>query len=143
MKIKTKYLGDIVIDEKQVIHFPHGLPGFQEETEFVLTDLPDGGLFHVLQSTKTAELAFVVADPYTFEKDYTIEIDGSAQETLKIEKPEDVALYGIVTVRDPFTESTINLKAPLLINTKTQLAKQHILTTEKYATKTPIMKEDA
>ncbi|WLV23979.1 flagellar assembly protein FliW [Aciduricibacillus chroicocephali] len=143
MQIHTKYLGELTIEEKQIIHFPHGLPGFQEETRFVLMNLPDGGMFEVLQSAETPELAFIVASPYHFDQSYKVEIDEAVQESLEIEQPEDVAIYGIVTIRDPFAKSTINLKAPLLINVNKQLAKQHILTTDHYVTKTPIMKEEA
>lgn len=142
MRIHTKYMGELSIEDKQIIRFPHGLPGFQEETQFIIMDLPDGGMFEVLQSAVNPELAFIIASPYHFNEGYNVEIDEAVQETLEIEEPQDVALYGIVTVRDPFAKSTINLKAPLLINIQKQLAKQHILTTDQYATKTPIIKED-
>jgi len=143
MQVETKYAGEIVVEENQIIHFPHGLPGFQEEHRFLLMDLPDGGLFYVLQSVETTGLAFVVAIPYSIKKDYSVDLDDATQEILQIEKPEDVAIYGIVTVKDPFSKSTINLKAPLIINIKERLGKQQILNTDEYATKTPIMEGDA
>lgn len=143
MKIETKYAGVLDIEDDQIIHFPHGLPGFQEEQRFLLMELPDGGLFQVLQSVETTGLAFVVASPYPIMKDYSVNLDEAVQEVLQIEKPEDVAIYGIVTVKDPFSASTINLKAPLIINIKERLGKQQILSTDDYATKTAIIKGEA
>lgn len=138
MNIQTKYLGETNISEENIIQFPHGLPGFSDETSFVLMELPDGGTFQVLQSVQTAELAFIVTSPYHFYPNYSINLDDSVVELLKIKQPEDVAIYTIVTVKDPFSASTMNLKAPLVINTKTLLAKQQILNDDRYQTKAPI-----
>jgi len=125
-----------------IIRFPHGLPGFQEETSFVLLDLPNDSLFQVLQSTQKPELAFVIANPYEFEKEYHLKLDQSIIDLLNIESQKEVAVFGIVTVKEPFTSSTINLKAPLIFNVKEKLAKQYILQNDIYKTKTPITKGD-
>ena len=36
MKIKTAYLGEVEIDPSQILQFEHGIPGFEEEKQFVL-----------------------------------------------------------------------------------------------------------
>jgi len=139
MKIQTKYLGETEVSENHLLRFPQGLPGFAEEKEFILMDLPDGGVFQVLQSVQEAELAFIVANPYNFFQDYAFELEDASRVLLQIEKPEDVVVYVIVTVRDPFSSSTVNLKAPIVLNHSRQMAKQQILKNDLYETKTPIV----
>ena len=54
---------------------------------------------------------------------------------LKIGNKEDVATFGILTVKDPFDETTINLNGPIIINTKEKLGKQLVLNDGNYHTK--------
>lgn len=140
MKIETKYFGQISVDQNKVIHFVTGLPGFDEEKEFVLLKLSGTSLeaFQMLQSIKTPGLAFVVTNPYYFYKDYEFRLNKTIKDLLKIEQQEDVLVLTIVTLKSPFDQSTINLKAPLIINLNRKLGKQYILNDENYPTKAPI-----
>lgn len=140
MKIQTFYFGEIEMDEKSVIQFPNGIPGFHEEKKFVLLDIPDNPAFQILQSVHNQQLAFVVTNPYLFYKDYEFELDEGTIEQLYIEKPEDVVVFTIVTLHDPFEKSTINLQAPIVMNTKNNHAKQVVLNNTAYQTKHPISK---
>lgn len=135
MKINTKYHGEKDIQEKDVLSFPAGLPGFEKENRFVLLDFPDNHVFFALQSVQTPELSFVVTDPFSFFLDYKIELDDAAVKTLDIEQPDDVALLLVLTVREPFEETTANLQAPIVINKNTKKARQLILTGTPYGTR--------
>ncbi|MBO8157635.1 MAG: flagellar assembly protein FliW [Bacillaceae bacterium] len=143
MKIQTFYFGEIEMDEKSVVQFPNGIPGFHEEKEFVLLDIPDNPAFQILQSVHNQQLAFVVTNPYLFYKDYEFELDESTIEQLNIGEPEDVAVYTIVTLHDPFEQSTINLQAPIVMNTKNNMAKQVVLNNTSYQTKHLISKKNS
>lgn len=138
MNIQTKYLGTVAIEEKNMIHFPSGIPGFNEEKQFILLDIPGNPVFQFLQSVQTEELAFIVTDPYHFYNDYTIELDDPTLNTLKITSKEEVFVMSIVTLKDPFDNSTINLKAPLIINHKKMLGKQLILNSDTLQSKATI-----
>ena len=138
MNIQTKYLGEIAIDERKIIHFLTGIPGFPNEKEFVLMDLPDTPIFQVLQSIKTPTVAFIVSNPYQIYPDYSIELDDNLIESLQIKEVKEVAVVAIVTLKQPFYISTLNLKAPIVINTSLGQGKQYILNTEAYSSKAPI-----
>lgn len=45
LKLETKYHGEQVIDEKDIITFENGVPGFLEETEFVIFPYDDDSVF--------------------------------------------------------------------------------------------------
>lgn len=138
MYIQTKYLGELSIKEEQVIHFLDGLPGFPNETRFVLLELPENPFFNILQSIHTKDVAFIVTSPYHFYKTYAFDLSPSIIEKLQIETESDVNVLTIVTLATPFSKSTINLKAPLILNIKKQYGKQYILNETDYPIKAPI-----
>lgn len=139
---QTKYLGETEIDEDKVIRFSQGLPGFPDEKEFAILDLPGNDVFHILQSLNVPEIAFIITNPYQFRKDYSFNLDSNFLDSMSIEKPEDVAVFVIVTIREPFSESTLNLKAPIIVHAEKKEGKQFILNTDQYATKTPITSQN-
>ena len=60
MLLDTKYLGEVEIDEEMIIQFESGIPGFQEEKEFAILDIPGNDLIQMMQSVKNSELAFLL-----------------------------------------------------------------------------------
>ncbi|MFC4023853.1 flagellar assembly protein FliW [Oceanobacillus longus] len=139
MKIQTKYLSEVEIEEYKIIQFPFGLPGFVHETQFVLLDLPDNPIFQILQSIASANVAFIVTNPYQIYEEYTFELDESLMESLQIKKEIEVAVLSIVTLKNPFKTSTLNMKAPIIINTTLRQGKQYILNSEDYSSKASII----
>lgn len=138
MKIQTKYVGEITIDESTIIQFSKGIPGFMDETQFVLLELPGNPLFHILQSIQTRDIAFILTDPYRFYKGYSFELDDPTLDLLSIRNENDVLVLSIVTLKQPFEQSTINLKAPIIINPNSKCGKQYILNIDEYSTKASI-----
>ena len=116
MKIATKFLGEVEIGEQDILTFEHGLLGLEDEREFVLlpidTDLP----LALLQSVQHVEIGFVVAYPFAFKQDYSFDISEEDREQLQIVKEENVLTYAIVTMKETFQDSTINLLAPVILN---------------------------
>ncbi|HLQ72720.1 MAG TPA: flagellar assembly protein FliW [Bacillota bacterium] len=138
MKLQTKYVGAVDVKEEKIINFPFGLPGFEKETSFVLLELPGNPIFQTLQSVTNENLAFIVIHPYHLYKDYEFKLDQTIQDHLKIQEQADVFVLTIVTLKQPFEQSTINLKAPIIINEKEMLAKQYVLVDDAYETKAPL-----
>lgn len=135
MKISTSYHGDIEIDNQQTLTFNQGIPGFLDETEFVILPLPEAEAFQVLQSIQTKELAFIITDPFQFFLDYDFQLEPQEIEKLQLQQAEDAAVYVLLTMSDSVEKITANLQAPVIINTKQQLAKQVILMNTAYETK--------
>ncbi|MGG3193665.1 flagellar assembly protein FliW [Priestia aryabhattai] len=135
MKISTSYHGDIEIDNQQTLKFNQGIPGFLEETEFVILPLPEAEAFQVLQSIQTKEVAFIITDPFQFFLDYDFQLEPQEIEKLQLQQAEDAAVYVLLTMSDSVEKITANLQAPVIINTKQQLAKQVILMNTAYETK--------
>lgn len=127
MQIQTKLLGEVTIDEKEILTFECGLPGFPNEKRFVLLPIDSELPIAILQSTNDANIGFVIAYPYTFKTDYAFDIGEEDIADLQIESEEDVVTYAIVTLKDSLNKSTLNLLAPIIINIKKKLGKQIVL----------------
>ncbi|WP_394234933.1 flagellar assembly protein FliW [Niallia oryzisoli] len=143
MNIQTKYHGEITVHKDDILYFEKGLPGFPNETQFVLIPLTDDGLFQVLQSTVNEEIGFITTDPFFFKPDYDFEIDDATVEGLGIEHEKDVTVAVILTPQEPFNQSTANLQAPLVINKTNNKARQVILNNTNYLTKHPLFAEES
>ncbi|MED4534092.1 flagellar assembly protein FliW [Metabacillus fastidiosus] len=135
MMIQTKYHGEISIEESEILKFEQGIPGFNDEKDFILIPLEQGSPFLILQSMQTVELGFVVVNPFQFTADYEFDLSESDKEILEIKSEKDVEVYTILTVKERFEETTANLQAPLIVNSKKNKAKQIILNDQKYPIK--------
>lgn len=136
MKLNTKNFGELDIDEKKIISFPEGLPGFEEEKEFIIINNEDEeNPFCWLQSVKNPDLAFVIVDPFFVFSDYSVDLSETVQEKLKIKDEKDVAVYSIVVVPEDLKKMTANLLGPIVINVRERLGKQVILDDPRYTTK--------
>lgn len=93
----------------------------------------------MLQSVKTPEVAFIVTDPFALFPQYEFDLPKEAIEKLGIQSAKDVATFAILTVREPFQETTANLQAPIVINQTKKLGKQVIFNQTPYNTKHKIM----
>jgi flagellar assembly factor FliW len=134
MKLHTKFKETIEIQESEILHFEKGLPGFEDEKQFVLLPI-EGTPFSTLQSVSTKNLAFFTTNPFLFFTKYDFELAESVQEQLKINEESDVLVLVILTIQEPLDKSTANLQAPVVINFKENLAKQVVLTDNRYRTR--------
>lgn len=135
MQIQTKYHGEIVIQEKDIITFPKGIPGFEDENKFILLQLQGETPFSILQSIQTVNLAFVVGEVFNLFPKYDIELPQNAIEILELTDSKDADVLSIITIKDPFVNSTANLQGPIIINRVNKIAKQVILNQSEYKTK--------
>lgn len=131
MLLHTTHLGDIEYSDSDVIHFPVGIPGFDDQDTYII--VPSGNLefpFSTLQSVKNTELAFIVTDPFLFVEDYDFDIDDADALLLNINSDKDlenVIALTIVTIPENVENTTINIMAPIIINNDKKLAKQVLL----------------
>ncbi|WP_273124395.1 flagellar assembly protein FliW [Bacillus weihaiensis] len=141
MKIETKYHGEITLEDTSIMHFQNGLPGFIEEKKFVLLPLDSESPFMILQSILTRDLGFILVNPFQFFPSYEFELSKVDKEILEIKEEQDLAVWTILTVKDPFEESTANLQAPVIINIRNNVGKQVILNHTMYQTREKLFPE--
>ena len=140
MKIKTKVFGEVTIDDDKVIHFPSGIIGFPDMTEFALIHDEDKGTgsIHWLQSLQEPAFAMPVMDALIVKPDYNPEIEDELLSQIGKLDPEEVLVLVTVTVPSDLTKMSVNLRGPIIINAVEKKACQVIVEGEDYAVKYPI-----
>jgi len=141
MRIQTKYFGAVELAEEDVLFFPDGLFGFEEEKKFVL--LPFSGeddCLLCLQSVQTPLLAFATLNPFFFWSDYRPCPTPEDLERLEVKQSESLCYYAMCVVRDPLVNTTVNLRCPVAINPDTRQARQVML--DSYDMRTPLPTND-
>jgi flagellar assembly factor FliW len=90
------------------------------------SSIPSSNLLDI--AIKTPELAFLLADPFIFFPDYSINIEDS-------HIGEKIAIYVIVALNEDFKLSTANLIAPIVIDIESKKAFQIVLEDSPYTTR--------
>ena len=138
MKITTRVFGEIEVDDNKIIHFPSGIIGFPEMTDFALVYDEEKGKdtpIRWLQSVQEAGFAMPVMDPLLVAKDYNPEVEDDHLIPLGKMKGEDTLVLVTVTVPKDLSQMSVNLQAPIIINADSKKATQIIVNSEKYPIK--------
>lgn len=140
MEITTKVFGKITIDDEKVIHFPNGIIGFPELTDFALIHDEEKGTdtIHWLQSLQEPAFAMPVMDPLIVCPDYNPEVDDELLNCIGEIVPEELLVMVTVTVTKDIKKMTVNLKGPMVINAARRKATQVIVEGDEYKVKFPI-----
>ena len=136
MKITTNQLGEIEINEEEIIQFQYGIPGFPGLTRYIMI-APDSDeeIFSYLQSVENPEVSFVLMYVNALIPEYSPIVDKEYLEDLGAFKDEDLLMYNIANIPDNIREMTVNLRAPIIINSLTYKGKQVVANNEEYAVK--------
>ncbi len=138
-KLQTKYFGEIEYEEAEIIRFAAGLFGFEEEREFLLLPFEgSAGTLLCFQSVQTPALAFVAMDPFALRPDYAPSLQPQELKALGVKESQELGFYVLCVVKNPVSDSTVNLKCPVAIHPETREARQVILETGCYEMRHPL-----
>jgi flagellar assembly factor FliW len=124
------------------VTFPKGLLGFEQLRTFTLFEPKDGYPLKFLQSNENAEVSFICIDPVTVKRDYQVPLTPEEAEALALEAPQDALILTLVVVPEDPQHMTTNLAGPLIINIRTRVGRQIILSSETYPLRCPILLQD-
>lgn len=143
MKINTSRFGNVDVADSDIINFGDGLIGFENLKKFFIVDPADETLILWLQSAENPDVAFPILEPKLFKADYKVRLSASELRTLRIDstKGKDTLVYCILTIPSDVVSMSANLKAPIVINTASQLARQVVLQENEYSVKYAVYKD--
>jgi flagellar assembly factor FliW len=121
MRFDTTRFGMLEIDEKELINFPWGIPGFEELKLYVLLEYKNGP-FQWLQSVEEPSLAFVVCPPGFIGLDYRI--PESKIGLIKLEQTEDLLVLNIVSFNREKGGVRFHARSPLIFNVAARVGYQ-------------------
>jgi len=125
-------------DSNTVIHLPEGMLGFSRLTRYVLVRDESLHPFLWLRCVDDPHVAFPVVDPQLIERDYLRLIPAKELTSLKIRNRSELLVLVVAILRQEPGESSVNLKAPLLINHTKMLGRQIILTDTDSKMRAPV-----
>ena len=133
MEINAKYFGQVSYDKNEAIHIINGLIGFEAYTEYLPIPFhEDSDSLISLQSLEDETLSFILMNPFGILADYSPSLSDEELKEPDAEASEDLSYYVVCVMRDSVAESTVNLKAPLVVNARTRQARQIILDQSEY-----------
>jgi flagellar assembly factor FliW len=137
MVINTRDFGEIEVADENIVTFPAGVYAFEDAREFALiSPLGDDVYPKWLQSVNDVMPCFIVFDPAIAVEEYCrgVKLESSDAKLLKIDGEsadmDSIRFLAIATVPSDFKKTTLNMKAPIAINTDCNLAAQVILPAE-------------
>ena len=140
MQITSKPYGVIDIDERQVLHFPSGLLGFEEHQRWALLDSTQAP-FLWLQSLDEEGLAFVLLTPEFFRPDYRAELSEVDREGLGHPAEGELLVFAIITIPEDQARMTANLQGPIVVNRQAGLGRQTIQSSSQWKVRHLLLEE--
>jgi flagellar assembly factor FliW len=124
--------GSVASEETDVVDLPAlsfiaPVAGFPEHRAFVLTEIDPASMVCALRSLDDAEVRFLVLPPGPLFPDYAPEISDDWAASLELTRAEDALVLVIVNPGTSIADATVNLMAPIVINTVTLRAAQVVL----------------
>lgn len=135
--IDSDQLGATEIDDSSIIEFHDGIIGFPEFRRFAMIAADEAGFYTWLQSVDEPSLSFLAVVPAPFFPEFAPTIRDEDCGPIGLVDPEDAQLLCLVTVADDAV--TANLLGPIVLNVRTRLARQVVLTDADLTTRAPIV----
>lgn len=139
VEVNTNAFGKIAIEDEKIIRFEHGILGFPDLKDFTLIfNIEKGAESAIkwLQSLDEPNFAMPVMDPNLVMDDYVPMFDRELLKPLGGDPiPENLLMLVTVTVPKDIKQTTVNLKAPIIVNVEERKAVQLISDDDTYSIK--------
>ncbi len=144
MKIDTKYFGEIEIGNEKIVHFDNGILGFEDYKDYTILydiDADSKSFFSWLQSIDEKMLAFPIVNPFKADENYNPHVNDEMLKPIGDYSDEDLAVFLMATIPVDVKETSVNMRAPLIINASTRKGVQIILDSPEYEIKHKLIKQ--
>ena len=138
MQIDTVRFGMVDVDEKKLIEFKDGIPGLEDYRKYALLQFEESYPIIWLQAVDEGGICLPVLDTFVVLTGYVFDIDDEDVKELGLGKPEDLHVVSVLVIPDDIQRMTVNLAAPIIINTAAGKAKQIMLSGGDYNVRAPI-----
>lgn len=110
--------------------------GLDPLIEYNLEHLEGTDGLYTLESVGVPERRMFLLDPIVYVPGYHPELTDEQVATLKLASPDDAAMFVIANHREG--ETTVNLLAPIIVNTVTDMCAQFILEGQDWPVQAPL-----
>ena len=138
MQVDTLRFGAVTVDEKKIIEFTDGIPGLEQYRKYALLQFEESYPIVWLQSMEDTGICLPVLDTFNVLPDYVFDIDEMDVKVMELKSPEELHVVSVVVIPEDIQGMTVNLAAPIIINTKTGKAMQIVLSGSEYNVRAPV-----
>lgn len=139
MKIQTTRFGEIEVIQDMVFTFESPIIGYDDLKSFMLIEHNEKSCFKWLQSVEKPDIAFPITSTSFFGIDYTFEIEDDDAGKIDLTKAEDLLVLNIASIPSSNPKNTtLNLRAPIIVNSQNLKSMQIILKDDKFPIKYPL-----
>lgn len=134
MEFTTKHFGTLEVNEDEVINFELGIPGFPNDKKFIIIidENAENKFYCWLQSMDNGDVSLVLIHSFAVMPEYDPLINEEEIAELGDVDISDLVVYNVAVIGNNMFDSTINLKAPIVINHRTKKGKQIVVNNEDY-----------
>ncbi len=139
--VRTTRYGEmetVRVSDEVTLTFPEGMPGFERHHRYALLQDAKLAPFFWLQSLHDPLIGFLVIPPGLLVADYEFDIADPDVELLELTDPAEARVLTILVVPEDVRAMTANLQAPIIINPVKRIARQVILTDERFPLRYPV-----
>ncbi len=138
----SQHFGELDYAPEAVFQFPAGIPGFENQREFLFIDQKHTDPLVFMHSMEDRSLCFITLPVAVVCPDYKLELPPDVREQLGLgmKSPQpgtDILCLVIVTVV-PAADPTVNLAAPVVLNLHNRLGIQVIPNNSEYGFRHPL-----
>jgi flagellar assembly factor FliW len=126
MMIQTRTLGAVDATPESFVTLPEGLIGYDDQREFALVASADHAPFRWLLSFADPDVTFPLLPAHLVAQDYRPGLAASDARAIGAVGSDALEVYVIAAV-DTEGRLTANLRAPIVLNPQSRLARQVVL----------------
>lgn len=118
--------------EKNIITFEEGILGFEDIKQYLLYQEEESKVIWSLQAANADTPSFVVIDPFSIVENYCPVLSDEDLQYFGENDLVNLCFLCVAAIKPDLTDSVANLKAPIVIDAKTNKAKQIIMNDSEY-----------
>ncbi len=134
--INHPLIGNIVFCDEDILVFPQGILGSTQKKYYLLIQKDEFQPLTWLVCVDDPKIIFAMINPYTVFTDYNPNITNRDLNEIKVEdQTTDLVTFVILNLNEDASQTTANLRAPILVNHNKNIGKQLILLNDTYSVK--------
>lgn len=127
MKISTLYFGEQEFSDDTVLHFPAGLPGFEQCVHYKLFHEEGKPTVFWLQSVEDPTVMFSVTEPQRVGLAYELLLSDEEIATLQLKDGADATVLVMLSRVEPDGPVQVHQNSPLVVNLEQRVGLQKSL----------------
>jgi flagellar assembly factor FliW len=138
MQVDSHRFGTIDVPDERLVRLAQPVVGFEQFACYAVIE--DAATAPVLwmQSIEAPEALFPVVDAYLVVDSYGVDLSEAEVAALELERPEEARVLFVLTLHPDPSAITVNLRAPIVWNTRRALAMQLVIADPELPVQHPI-----